>query len=83
MNKVFEVIEAKKIFNIKIKKFSVLIHPKSYVHAIIKFNNGLIKFLAHDTDMTIPIFNSIYFQKKKKLNGNKIKLKNFKLFKII
>ena len=82
MNKVFEVIEAKKIFNIKIKKFSVLIHPKSYVHAIIKFNNGLIKFLAHDTDMTIPIFNSIYFQKKKKLNGNKINLKILNYLKL-
>ena len=61
MNKVFEVIEAQRIFNIDIKKFKILIHPKSYVHAIIKFNNGLVKFLAHDTHMKIPIFNSIYF----------------------
>ena len=40
MNKVFEVIEAKNIFNIIIIKLSILIHPKSYVHAIIKFKNG-------------------------------------------
>ena len=59
MNKVFEIIEAQKIFNISYKKFSMMIHPDSYLHAIIKFDNGLIKLLAHDTNMKIPIFNSI------------------------
>ena len=59
MNKVFEIIEAQKIFNISYKKFSMMIHPDSYLHAIIKLDNGLIKFLAHDTNMKIPIFNSI------------------------
>ena len=72
MNKVFEVIEAQRIFNIEIDKFTILIHPKSYVHAIIKFNNGLAKILVHDSDMRIPIFNSIY-------NNNNIKMKNYNL----
>ena len=45
MNKLFEVIEAKNIFNIDYKKISILIHPKSYIHAIIKFKNGLTKIL--------------------------------------
>ena len=65
MNKVFEVIEAKNIFNVNYDRISILTHPKSYVHAIIKFKNGLSKFLVHDPDMTIPIYNSIYFQKEK------------------
>ena len=60
MNKVFEIIEAKKIFNINYNKLEILIHPKSYVHAMVKFNNGLSKILIHDTNMTIPIFNSLY-----------------------
>ena len=72
MNKVFEVIEAQKIFNIDIKKFEILIHPKSYIHSIIKFINGQIKILAHDTDMKIPIFNSIYQNKLKKIYTKKI-----------
>ena len=63
MNKVFEVIEAQRIFKIDINKFDILIHPSSYIHSIIKFNNGQIKILAHDTDMKIPIFNSIYKKK--------------------
>ena len=72
MNKVFEVIEAQKIFNIDIKKFEILIHPKSYIHSIIKFINGQIKILAHDTDMKIPIFNSIYQNQVKKIYTKKI-----------
>ena len=75
MNKVFEVIEAQRIFNIDKKKFRILIHPKSYVHAIIKFNNGLVKFLAHDTHMKIPIFNSIYFNKNKKIHSKPLNIK--------
>ncbi len=72
MNKVFEVIEAQKIFNIDINKFKILIHPKSYVHAIIKFNNGLTKILIHDTDMKIPIINSIYEEKNFNSKSNKL-----------
>ncbi|WP_415295909.1 1-deoxy-D-xylulose-5-phosphate reductoisomerase [Candidatus Pelagibacter sp. Uisw_113] len=68
MNKVFEVIEAQKIFNISIKKFKILIHPRSYLHAIVKFNNGLIKMLIHDTNMSIPIFNSINDNEEIKTN---------------
>jgi len=83
MNKVFEVIEAQRIFNINIKKFKILIHSKSYVHAIIKFNNGLSKILIHDTDMKIPIFNSIYqnndyYLKSKKLNIKDLNNLDFK-----
>ena len=75
MNKVFEVIEAQRIFNIGSKKFKILIHPKSYVHAIVKFTNGLTKILIHDTDMKIPIFNSIYNEKSLKIKSSKINLK--------
>ena len=57
-------------------KFKILIHPKSYVHAIIKFNNGLIKLVAHDTDMKIPIFNTLYNNNNYKIKSKKI---NFKL----
>ena len=95
MNKVFEVIEAKKIFNLELKKFSVFIHPKSYVHGIVKLKNGLIKLVAHDTDMKIPILNSIYNDssniKSKKinikllnnLNLNKVNLKKYPSMNIL
>tara|TARA_Y100000590_G_scaffold26555_1_gene29882 strand:+ start:3510 stop:4673 length:1164 start_codon:yes stop_codon:yes gene_type:complete len=72
MNKVFEIIEAKKIFNIELKKFKIVIHPKSYVHAVVKFKNGLTKILIHDTNMKIPIFNSIYSKDTNHISSNKI-----------
>ena len=72
MNKVFEVIEAQRIFNIELKKFKILIHPNSYVHSIVKFNNGTTKILVHDTDMKIPIFNTLYQNNSKKLNSKKL-----------
>ena len=71
MNKVFEVIEAKKIFNIDYKKIKILTHPSSYIHSIIKYKNGFIKLIAHNTDMRIPISNT--------LNSNEISFSGIKL----
>ena len=72
INKVFEVLEAQRIFNIDLNKFKIFIHPSSYVHSIIKFNNGLTKILVHDTNMKIPIFNSIYDENFKKVKSKKL-----------
>ena len=72
MNKVFEVIEAKKIFNLDYNKIKILVHSKSYVHAIVKFKNGLTKILIHDTNMIIPIFNSLYQNTKKEIESKKL-----------
>jgi len=83
MNKVFEIIEAKKIFNLKYEKLDILVHPSSYIHAITKFNDGMIKIIAHDTNMKIPIFNSLYENPKKKIKTETLNLKklNFLDFK--
>jgi 1-deoxy-D-xylulose-5-phosphate reductoisomerase len=75
MNKVFEIIEAKKIFNFRYNQLDILVHPKSYVHAMVKFSNGLTKILIHETDMKIPIFNSLYLPFEKKINSKKIDFK--------
>ena len=93
MNKVFEVIEAKHLFNVSSKKISILTHPNSYIHAIIKLKNGLIKIIAHDTTMKIPIFNTINSDENKyiktdKLNLNKLnfpelKKINYKTFPLV
>ncbi len=74
MNKVFEVIEAKNIFNLSYKDINILTHPKSYIHAIIKFKNGLIKILAHEPDMKIPIYNSIYNKSDKNFKTSNLNL---------
>ena len=75
INKIYEVIEAKNIFNIDYKKIEILIHSKSYVHALLKFNNGLTKVIAHETTMKVPIFNTLYTNDNKKLRSKKIDFK--------
>ena len=60
MNKVLEYIEAQKLFKLSYKKLDIIIHPESLVHAIIKLNNGLTKFLYHETTMVVPIANAIF-----------------------
>ncbi len=85
INKVFEIIEAKKIFNLEYKQLSILIHPKSYVHAILEYKDGMINIVAHETTMEIPIFNTLNKIDNKKLITKKInlnKLNNLKLTKI-
>ena len=85
MNKVFEVIEAKNIFDLPYKNISILTHPKSYIHAIIKFENGLNKILAHDPDMKIPIHNSLYQLGSKNYKSKSLNLEilnNLKLKKV-
>ena len=83
MNKLFELIEASKIFNLPINKFDIIIHPKSYVHALVNFKNGLSKILIHETKMEIPIFNSIFdktsviYKKNKDINFQNLNGENF------
>ena len=72
INKVYEVMEARKVFDVGYNKIKVLIHPKSYVHAILKFKNGLTNVIAHDTTMKVPIFNTIFLDSDRKLETNKI-----------
>ena len=93
MNKVFEVIEAKHLFNLSYNQISILTHPNSYIHAIVKFKNGLIKIIAHDTTMKVPIFNTISHQSNsflktnnlslKKLNNLQFKQINYKIFPMV
>ena len=63
MNKILELIEAQKLFNIPSKKLSIIIHPQSLVHAIAELKNGLVKFIYHETSMIVPIANAIFDNK--------------------
>ena len=85
INKVFELIEAQKIFDFDIKKIKIIIQPTSYVHSIIEFNNGITKFLSHPTSMLIPIYNSLFDKKNDSYRFEKLdfsKLNNLNFIKI-
>ena len=81
VNKLFEVIEAQRLFNINMDKISIKIHSQSYIHSIVQFRNGLIKICAHEPDMAIPIVNSlnknIHYKSKIKTNFKILNSLNF------
>ena len=60
MNKILELVEAQKLFDIPAGKLDIIIHPESLVHAIIELKNGLVKFIYHETSMIIPLVNAIF-----------------------
>ena len=74
MNKVFEIIEARNIFELNYKDLGILNHPKSYIHAIIQYSNGMTKVIVHDTNMKIPIFNTLYWNSNKEIKSQNLKL---------
>ncbi len=98
LNKILEIIEAQKLFNIPKDKIDIIIHPNSLVHAIVELKNGFSMFIYHQTSMIIPIANAIFdgkldiqkfYKIKKKKNTfenlifKKVDKKVFPIIKII
>ncbi len=55
MNKGFEMIEARWLFNCPPENIKILVHPQSIVHSMVEFNDGSIKAQLGEPDMHIPI----------------------------
>lgn len=55
MNKGFEVIEARWLFDIPVEKIQVLVHPQSVVHSAVQFIDGSVKAQLGTPDMRMPI----------------------------
>jgi len=55
MNKAFEVIEARWLFDMPVEKIEVLIHPESIVHSLVEFVDGSVIAQMGDPDMCLPI----------------------------
>ena len=64
MNKGFEIIEAKLLFNINIDNIKALIHRQSKVHAFIEFFDGTIISHMSNPDMKIPISYAITYPER-------------------
>lgn len=55
VNKGFEVIEARWLFDIEPSKIKVVIHPQSIVHSMVEFTDGSVKAQLGSADMHTPI----------------------------
>jgi len=83
MNKVLEVIEASLLFDLPLSKISIMIHPQSLIHSIVKYNNGLSTMMHHHNDMKIPIINSLYKNLNFRENSiNKFSFNNYQNLKL-
>jgi 1-deoxy-D-xylulose-5-phosphate reductoisomerase len=64
MNKGFEVIEARWLFDINASSIDVVVHPQSIVHSMIQFNDGSIKAQMGLPDMRLPIQYAMCYPKR-------------------
>jgi len=55
MNKGFEVIEARWLFDLNIEQIDVIIHPQSIIHSMVEYVDGSIIAQMGRTDMRLPI----------------------------
>ena len=80
MNKGFEVIEAKWLFDVKPEQIEVVVHPQSIVHSMIQFEDGAIKAQLGTPDMKLPISYAFSYPNRLKNSSHKLKIliqKNF------
>jgi 1-deoxy-D-xylulose-5-phosphate reductoisomerase len=64
MNKGFEVIEAKWLFNMDISKIEVLVHPQSIIHSMVEYVDHSIIAQLGTPDMRVPIQNAIFYPER-------------------
>ena len=55
LNKAFEIIEARWLFNVDGDKISAVVHPQSIVHSMVEFEDGAVKAQLGIPDMHLPI----------------------------
>lgn len=55
MNKAFEIIEARWLFDIPGEKITPVVHPQSIVHSMVEFVDGSVKAQLGVPDMRLPI----------------------------
>ena len=55
MNKGFEAIEAKHLFNVDLDDIKVMVHPEAIIHSMVEFCDGSIIAQLGVTDMRLPI----------------------------
>ena len=87
VNKTFEIIEAHYLFNCSYDDIEVIINYNSYVHSIVRYNNGTYRLDYGKPDMRVPIKYALYlgltaYQTILTDNLNKIKKTSFGTFDI-
>ncbi len=72
MNKGFEVIEAKWLFNVEADKIHVVVHPESVIHSMVEFEDGAVMAQLGCPDMRIPIALALAYPTRLPLEGKRL-----------
>lgn len=64
MNKGLEVIEAKWLFDVKPKDIQVVVHPQSFIHSAVQYEDGSIIAQMGVPDMKVPIQYALNYPKR-------------------
>ena len=72
MNKGFEVIEARWLFDTPVDKINVVVHPESVIHSMVEFEDGAVIAQLAEPDMREPIQFAIGFPERLPLGNKKL-----------
>ena len=72
MNKGFEVIEARWIFDIPVEKINVVVHPESIIHSMVEFEDGAVIAQLASPDMREPIGFALSFPQRISVGNKKL-----------
>jgi len=79
MNKALELVEALWLFNIKLDKIQITIHPQSIVHSMVEFVDGSYKAHLGLPDMKVPIQYALTFPERKNASVGSLDFDNLNL----
>jgi 1-deoxy-D-xylulose-5-phosphate reductoisomerase len=72
MNKGFEMIEAKWLFNLPSTHIEIVVHPQSIIHSMVQFEDGAIMAQLGVPDMKLPLSYAFSFPKRLKSTTEKL-----------
>ena len=72
MNKGFEVIEAKWLFEVEPERIHVVVHPESVIHSMVEFADGAVLAQLGCPDMREPIQLALSYPERLSLNNKKL-----------
>ena len=72
MNKGFEAIEARWLFDTPVEKINVVVHPESIIHSMVEFEDGAVIAQLAEPDMREPIQFAIGFPERLPLGNKKL-----------
>ena len=77
MNKGFEMIEAKWLFDVAPKDIEIAVHPQSIVHSMVQFKDGTIKAQLGAQDMKMPIRYALSYPERLESPNSRLSLEQY------